>query len=73
MSLVIRKIAVSFFILLMGIVVIGQNGNGSMRLEKMERTCHSFASASLKPAASEIRAPLGEESWRTVRYWLVSE
>jgi hypothetical protein len=54
MRLVIRKIAVSFFILLVGMVVIGQNGNGSIKLKKPKRTCDSFARASLKPLEPEL-------------------
>jgi hypothetical protein len=69
MSLVIRKIAVSFFILLMGMVVIGQNGNGSIKLGKPERTCQSFASLKrLEPELERIdkfRDPRGLQAKAT--------
>ncbi len=75
MRLVIRKIAVSFFILLMGMVVIGQNGNGGIKLKKPKRTCQSFARARLKPLEpkAERITLAGDGDWHTVRYWLVSE
>ena len=73
MRLLMRKIAASFFIMLMGMVVIGQNGNGVIRREKPSRSCQSFARASLKPPASESRTPTGDGDWHTVRYWLAPE
>lgn len=39
MRLLMRKITVSLLILLMGVVVIGQNGKSGFNLENLDRTC----------------------------------